>query len=201
MREIQTGLEGFRLWPDALSAQAQAALLAEVLMAEAVAPFYRPETPGGRPFSVQMTNLGGLGWGSDRGGYRYQETHPATGKPWPPIPRMLLNLWSELTGWPEPPDACLVNLYRDQAKMGLHQDRDEADLTAVGRPLMLEDPGFAFKLFPCQYGTHFAVTAALEAVSAGLTTEKLTAALAKVTLDKVSASAAAAELLTQVTSG
>ncbi|MFO1060814.1 MAG: MmgE/PrpD family protein [Dongiaceae bacterium] len=39
---------------------------------------------------------------------------------------------------------------------------DEADLTAVGRPLMLEDPGFAFKLFPCQYGTHFAVTAALE---------------------------------------
>ena len=46
-----------------------------------------------------------------------------------------------------------------------------------------------------------AVTAALEAVSAGLTTEKLTTALAKVTLDKVSASAAAAELLTQVTSG
>ena len=28
---------------------------------------------------------------------------------------------------PTPPDACLVNLYRPGARMGLHQDRDEAD--------------------------------------------------------------------------
>ncbi|WP_374598177.1 alpha-ketoglutarate-dependent dioxygenase AlkB [Brevundimonas sp.] len=139
VREIQTGLEGFRLWPGALSVQAQATLLAVVLTAEAVAPFYRPETPGGRPFSVQMTNLGTLGWVSDRGGYRYQATHPVTGKPWPPIPSMLLDLWSELTGWPEPPDACLVNLYREQAKMGLHQDRDEADLTAPVLSVSLGD--------------------------------------------------------------
>ncbi|HVG47131.1 MAG TPA: alpha-ketoglutarate-dependent dioxygenase AlkB, partial [Rubellimicrobium sp.] len=26
------------------------------------------------------------------------------------------------------PECCLVNLYRDGARMGLHQDRDEADL-------------------------------------------------------------------------
>ena len=139
MQEIQTGIEGFRLWPGALSVQAQAELLAQVLSAEAEAPFYGPVTPGGRPFSVRMTNLGALGWVSDREGYRYQATHPVTGKAWPPIPQTLLDLWSHLTGWPEPPQACLVNLYRDQARMGLHQDKDEADLTAPVLSVSLGD--------------------------------------------------------------
>ena len=110
-----------------------------MLAAEAEAPFYRPVTPGGRPFSVQMTNLGPLGWVSDREGYRYQATHPVTGEAWPPIPQMLSDLWSNLTGWPEPPQACLVNLYRDQARMGLHQDKDEADLTAPVLSVSLGD--------------------------------------------------------------
>ena len=70
-REIDTGLPGFRYWPGALGPDAQTALLAEVLAAAEQAPLYRPVTPGGRPFSVQMTNLGPLGWVSDRGGYRY----------------------------------------------------------------------------------------------------------------------------------
>lgn len=139
MQEIQTGIEGFRLWPGALSVQAQAELLAQVLSAEAEAPFYGPVTPGGRPFSVRMTNLGALGWVSDREGYRYQATHPVTGKAWPPIPQTLLDLWSHLTGWPEPPQACLVNLYRDEARMGLHQDKDEADLTAPVLSVSLGD--------------------------------------------------------------
>lgn len=139
MQEIQTGIEGFRLWPGALSVQAQAELLAQVLSAEAEAPFYGPVTPGGRPFSVRMTNLGTLGWVSGREGYRYQATHPVTGKAWPPIPQTLLDLWSHLTGWPEPPQACLVNLYRDQARMGLHQDKDETDLTAPVLSVSLGD--------------------------------------------------------------
>lgn len=139
MQEIQTGIEGFRLWPGALSIQAQAELLAQVLSAEAEAPFYRPVTPGGRPFSVQMTNLGPLGWVSDCEGYRYQATHPVTGEVWPPILDSLLALWSDLTGWPEAPDACLVNLYRDEARMGLHQDKDEADLTAPVLSVSLGD--------------------------------------------------------------
>lgn len=126
-REIDTGLDGFRWWPGALDAAAQTGLLAEVLTAVDQSPFYRPVTPGGRPFSVRMTNLGALGWVSDRNGYRYQPVHPETGAAWPPIPSALLDLWRDLTGWPEPPDACLVNLYREDAKMGLHQDRDEAD--------------------------------------------------------------------------
>ncbi|WP_426027344.1 alpha-ketoglutarate-dependent dioxygenase AlkB [Brevundimonas sp. TWP2-3-4b2] len=137
--EIDTGMEGFRFWPGALSMSEQADLLAEVLAAEAAAPFYQPMTPGGRPFSVRMTGLGPLGWVSDRSGYRYQSTHPVTGSNWPPIPGLLLALWRDLTGADQPPDACLVNLYREGAKMGLHQDRDEADLTAPVLSVSLGD--------------------------------------------------------------
>ncbi|RZJ30884.1 MAG: alpha-ketoglutarate-dependent dioxygenase AlkB [Brevundimonas sp.] len=150
-REIDTGLEGFRWWPGALDARAQAALLADIRAAVATSPFYRPVTPGGRPFSVRMTNLGPLGWVSDRDGYRYQPTHPVTGAPWPPIPPVLLTLWRDLTGWPEPPDACLVNLYRDDAKMGLHQDRDEADLNAPVLSVSLGDTAI-FRVGPAAGG-------------------------------------------------
>ena len=150
--EIDTHLPGFRLWPQALSADAQAALVAEVMSAIDTAPLYRPVTPGGRPFSVQMTNLGPWGWVSDKGGYRYQQTHPVTGTPWPPIPQTLLDLWSSLTGWPAPPDACLVNLYRGPAKMGLHQDRDEADLTAPVLSVSLGDTA-VFRIGPASGGS------------------------------------------------
>jgi alkylated DNA repair protein (DNA oxidative demethylase) len=132
-------MEGFRFWPGALSAFEQAELLAEVLAEAEQSPFYRPVTPGGRPFSVEMTNLGPLGWVSDRAGYRYQSTHPVTGVPWPPMPGSLLALWNDLTGWPGPPDACLVNLYRGGAKMGLHQDRDEQDQNAPVLSVSLGD--------------------------------------------------------------
>ena len=125
-REIETGFEGFRLWPEALCVSEQAALAAEVRAAAQDAPPYRPVTPGGKPLSVRMTNLGPLGWVTGRGGYRYQATHPETGRPWPPIPARLTDLWSELLG-AAAPDACLVNLYGADARMGLHQDRDEAD--------------------------------------------------------------------------
>ncbi|WP_312144504.1 alpha-ketoglutarate-dependent dioxygenase AlkB [Brevundimonas sp.] len=153
-RETSTGLPGFRLWPGALDVDAQQALLNEVLAAAETAPFYRPVTPGGRPFSVEMTGLGPLAWVSDRAGYRYQTTHPVTGQPWPAMPQSLLDLWDALTGWPVPPDACLVNLYRGEAKMGLHQDRDEADLTAPVLSVSLGDTA-VFRIGPAEGGrTH-----------------------------------------------
>lgn len=119
--------QGFRLLPGKLSPQAQTALRDAVLATLEAAPLYRPITPGGKPMSVEMTNLGPLGWVTDAKGYRYAPDHPVTGGPWPPIPQVLLDLWSELADPAVPPDACLVNLYREGAKMGLHQDRDEAD--------------------------------------------------------------------------
>jgi len=118
---------GFQLLPGALDAEAQASLAAEVMAALEAAPPYRPITPGGQPMSVRMSNLGPLGWTTDAKGYRYAPLHPVTGEPWPPIPQRLLDLWNGITGAPAPPDACLVNLYGPEARMGLHRDTDEAD--------------------------------------------------------------------------
>lgn len=100
--------------------------------------------------------MGPLGWVSDRSGYRYQPTHPLTGGPWPDMPPLLTGLWAELTGWPEPPDACLVNLYRDGARMGLHQDRDEADLAAPVLSVSLGDTA-VFRIGPAAGGPTRAV--------------------------------------------
>lgn len=144
-------MEGFRFWPGRLTPDDQAALVAEVLAAVEQAPWVQPVTPGGRPFSVRQTSLGPLGWVSDRGGYRYQATHPETGRPWPPMPARLIDLWTELTGWPQPPDACLLNLYRGPAKMGLHQDKDEGDLDAPVLSISLGDTG-VFRIGPAEGG-------------------------------------------------
>lgn len=118
--------------PGFLDGPAQAALAQEIAEAISRAPLFVSRMPkSGLPMSVRMTNCGPLGWMSDKErGYRYEPTHPETGAPWPPIPPMLLEAWTALTGYPKPPEACLVNVYSPEAKMGLHQDRDEVDFDA-----------------------------------------------------------------------
>jgi alkylated DNA repair protein (DNA oxidative demethylase) len=124
--------KGVRHIPGHLDHPTQVALVEAVRQVVAEAPLYTPEMPRtGKPMSVRMTNCGRLGWVTDRErGYRYQETHPVTGKPWPPIPERLLDLWQEVAAYPHPPEACLVNFYSADARMGLHQDKDEKDLSA-----------------------------------------------------------------------
>ena len=127
------------LWREKLSPLAQKALLDEVLEKLKEAPLYRPAMPGsGKPFSVEESNFGRLGWVSDKNGYRYQPTHPVTGKPWPAIPDALLALWGEINGAPAP-ECGLINLYRAGARMGLHQDRDEKDVSAAVIGISLGD--------------------------------------------------------------
>lgn len=121
---------GVYLWREKFSPIAQKALLDEVFTLLEQAPLYRPVMPKtGKPFSVEESNFGRLGWVSDQKGYRYQPLHPVTGKAWPAIPQALCDLWAEIANAP-PPDCCLLNLYRKGAKMGLHQDRDEKDVSA-----------------------------------------------------------------------
>ncbi|WP_330082541.1 alpha-ketoglutarate-dependent dioxygenase AlkB [Methylocystis iwaonis] len=119
-------------YPAFLDAAAQERLAQEIADAISAAPLFISRMPkSGLPMSVRMTNCGPLGWMSDKDrGYRYEPRHPETGAPWAPIPQMLLDIWDKLTAYPKPPEACLVNVYAADAKMGLHQDRDEADVAA-----------------------------------------------------------------------
>lgn len=132
--------QGLRYLPGHFDPAAQRALVDDLRAAVAEAPLVTPVMPRtGRPFTVRMTNLGALGWVSDRAGYRYQPTHPETGRPWPAIPAALLDLWRAVSGYPHDPQACLVNFYHGGAKMGLHQDSDEEDFAAPVLSVSLGD--------------------------------------------------------------
>ena len=131
---------GLRFYPEDFGRQAQLAVLAAVRAALADAPLYTPRMPkSGRPMSVGMSNCGPLGWVSDERGYRYEPTHPQTRRAWPAIPDILHQLWSDIARYRHPPEACLINYYGPDAKMGLHQDRDEVDFSAPVVSLSLGD--------------------------------------------------------------
>jgi alkylated DNA repair protein (DNA oxidative demethylase) len=85
-------------------------------------------TPSGKKMSVRMTSAGRYGWVTDRRGYRYEACHP-DGMPWPAIPQGVLEIWRALASAARDPDCCLINHYTGTARMGLHQDRDEADFS------------------------------------------------------------------------
>ncbi len=130
-------------FPAKFDVGAQIGLLAELRRIIAEAPLFIPTMPrSGKAMSVRMTNCGSVGWVTDKErGYRYQATHPLTGKPWPAMPKALLGLWQELADYPAPPEACLVNYYSGAAKMGLHQDKDEEDFAAPVISVSLGDTG------------------------------------------------------------
>ena len=132
--------EGMRLVPGHLNRPAQEAVLAAVREVIRAAPLYTPRMPkSGKPMSVRMTNCGPLGWVTDERGYRYQPTHPETGRNWPPIPALLLHAWQALSDYRHRPEACLINVYDPDARMGMHQDRDEQDFSAPVVSLSLGD--------------------------------------------------------------
>jgi alkylated DNA repair protein (DNA oxidative demethylase) len=123
-----------------LNPDAQLQVLDAVRDVVRAAPLFRPVTTRGTPMSVRMTSAGAFGWVSDRRGYRYEELHPS-GVPWPAIPVYVLNIWRDVTGLARDPDCCLVNFYGEGARMGLHQDRDEADFSKPVVSVSLGDDG------------------------------------------------------------
>ena len=133
-------LRGFRIWKGYLDAQAQAELVAVLRPVLKAAPLVRPVTRRGQALSVRMTSAGKLGWITDRKGYRYEPRHP-TGVDWPAIPPEVLAICDGVTGLERRPDSCLINYYEAEAKMGLHQDRDEADFSWPVVSVSLGDDG------------------------------------------------------------
>lgn len=119
-------IRGVQVYERFLDADQQEAMVADLREVVRAAPLFSPMTPYGKPMRVKMTSAGKYGWYSDRKRYRYEKRHPE-GMDWPPIPASVLRVWDAVSGTDRRPDCCLVNHYRDAAKMGMHQDRDEAD--------------------------------------------------------------------------
>jgi DNA oxidative demethylase len=110
------------------------ALLLAAEQVVAAAPLRHLVTPGGLSMSVGMSNCGALGWVSDRSGYRYSATDPLTGQLWPTMPDCFRDVAlraAAAAGFERfDPDACLVNSYAPGARLSLHQDKDESDMSA-----------------------------------------------------------------------
>ncbi|QDY71720.1 alpha-ketoglutarate-dependent dioxygenase AlkB (plasmid) [Qingshengfaniella alkalisoli] len=125
--------------PGFLDEAMQRQILEDVRQITRLAPLYAPMTRRG-PMSVRMTSAGAFGWVTDRKGYRYESRHPQ-GTEWPPIPASILKVWDEVSGANRPPECCLVNFYGEGARMGLHQDKDEADFSQPVLSISLGDDG------------------------------------------------------------
>lgn len=143
-------LRGVAIYKGWLSPEAQAAMVDELRSVVAQAPLFTPVTPRGKAMSVRMTSAGRYGWVTDRRGYRYEPTHPA-GLRWPPIPESVLTTWRALVSEARLPDCCLINHYTEGARMGLHQDRDEADFSWPVLSVSLGDDAL-FRVGNCTRG-------------------------------------------------
>lgn len=133
-------MNGIDVFQALLPPREQEALLEDLRFVIRQAPLFRPVTARGTPMSVRMTSAGRVGWVSDRTGYRYQTMHP-DGMAWPAIPDRVLDLWRALVSETRKPDCCLINFYGEGARMGLHQDRDEADFSWPVLSVSLGDDG------------------------------------------------------------
>ncbi|MGR3661728.1 MAG: alpha-ketoglutarate-dependent dioxygenase AlkB family protein [Paracoccaceae bacterium] len=119
-------LRGVQIFKEYVAPKAQIALVAQIRHIAKAAPLFSPKMRSGKAMSVRMTSAGKYGWYSDQSGYRYEPHHP-NGAAWPAIPPDILRIWRDLVSPLRDPDCCLINYYPENAKMGLHQDRDEAD--------------------------------------------------------------------------
>jgi len=136
--------QGFAHYPLYFDTAQQVELIEAVKAGTETAPFFQTYMPRtGTPLSVVLTNFGPLGWVTDKDkGYRYEPVHPKTKTPWPDFPKALVDLWEVVTDYPAPPEACLVNWYREErsSKMGLHIDWDEEATDAPVVSVSLGDP-------------------------------------------------------------
>jgi DNA alkylation damage repair protein AlkB len=130
---------GFILFQSRLTAAEQRALWAECrALADGPAPMYTPTVRGGKKMSVGMLCLG-KHWNGLT--YKYEDRRSDfDGLPVPGIPPRLADLAKVAAadaGFAIQPDTCIMNFYRRDARLGVHQDKDERPETiAAGIPIV-----------------------------------------------------------------
>jgi len=136
---VSVNLRGFVIHKGFLRPSEQADMVEDIRAVASVAPFARYKTPRGGQMSVRMTAAGKYGWVSDTRGYRYAREN-LDGVSWPAIPLSVLRVWEAMELRERGPDCCLVNYYDAAAKLGMHQDKDEADYDWPVVSISLGDP-------------------------------------------------------------
>jgi alkylated DNA repair protein (DNA oxidative demethylase) len=126
--------------PRALSVEAQRALVERCRgLIDGAVPAYVPIVRGGGRMHVRMLCLG-RHWNGKM--YRYEATRSDFDYlPAPPLPDEFKSLARDLAasiGMTIDPDLCIVNVYEPgEGRMGLHQDKDEAERSlAAGVPVV-----------------------------------------------------------------
>lgn len=133
-------IRGFEVYKGLMTERVQQDLVNDLRKIIRAAPLFSPQTPYGKPMTVRMTSAGKYGWVSDQRGYRYEKNHPF-GMAWPEIPGSVLAIWDQVTGLTRRPECCLINFYASEARMGMHQDKDEASFDWPVVSVSLGDDG------------------------------------------------------------
>jgi len=131
--------EGVTLFQSRLPPGAQRELWAMCrALADGPVPMYMPTVRGGRKMSVGMLCLG-RHWNALT--YTYEDSRSDfDGLPAPPLPphfAQIARAAAADAGFEMTPDLCIMNYYTADAKMGIHQDKDERPETiAAGIPIV-----------------------------------------------------------------
>jgi DNA oxidative demethylase len=131
--------DGLVLFQSRLSADEQRWLWRECrALADGPVPMYTPNVRGGRKMSVGMLCLG-RHWNGMT--YAYEETRSDYDRlPVPAIPPRFAAIAQSAAadaGFTMRPDLCIMNHYTSEARMGVHQDKDERPETiAAGIPIV-----------------------------------------------------------------
>ena len=107
-------------------------------LSEGPVPMYSPTVRGGKKMSVGMLCLG-RHWNGLT--YKYEDARSDfDGLAVPPLPPQFTAIAREAAadaGFEMSPDLCIMNYYSSEARMGIHQDKDETTETiAAGIPIV-----------------------------------------------------------------
>ena len=107
-------------------------------LADGDVPMYTPTVRGGKKMSVGMLCLG-KHWNGMT--YKYEDTRSDfDGLRVPPIPAEFAAIARDAArdaGFEMRPDLCIMNYYTSEARLGVHQDKDEpAETIAAGVPIV-----------------------------------------------------------------